>query len=300
MLDAICSGEELNMSVSIIGCGWLGQALAKHLMTNKVDIIASYQSKKTHEKLIELDIPAAKLSLPLEDEVLSCQSLDDIANIDVQLFQKRVLIIAIPPQLKKGRLDYPLKIQQLIHMAELGNTAHIILLNSTAIYNGLYGRVDETSELNLSAEKVETLVDAEQAAKKFTKGLTILRLAGLVGPNRHPGKFLQVKRVFENAGAPVNLVHQVDVIQIIEKLIGDDNVHIEPNIYNVVSNTDSNRQQYYQVAAESLGLPLPQFSFEQQKTTGKKIIGERLRSKLNYTYKKDDLLTWLKEASRAL
>jgi predicted dinucleotide-binding enzyme len=34
------------MSVSIIGCGWLGQALATRLMANKIDIIASYQSKK--------------------------------------------------------------------------------------------------------------------------------------------------------------------------------------------------------------------------------------------------------------
>ena len=127
------------MSVSIIGCGWLGQALATRLMANKIDIIASYQSKKTSDKLADLAIPATKLVLPLSEEAITADNLDSITNVDVSLFQQSVLIIAIPPQLKKGRVDYPLKIQQLIHLAELGGTQHIILLNSTAIYNGLQG-----------------------------------------------------------------------------------------------------------------------------------------------------------------
>ena len=127
------------MSVSIIGCGWLGQALATRLMANKIDIIASYQSKKTSDKLADLAIPATKLVLPLMEDIITADSLDSITNVDVSLFQQSVLIIAIPPQLKKGRVDYPLKIQQLIHLAELGGTQHIILLNSTAIYNGLQG-----------------------------------------------------------------------------------------------------------------------------------------------------------------
>ena len=285
------------MSVSIIGCGWLGQALATRLMANKIDIIASYQSKKTSDKLADLAISATKLILPLSEEVITADSLDNITNVDVSLFQQSVLIIAIPPQLKKGRVDYPLKIQQLIHLAELGGTQHIILLNSTAIYNGLQGRVDEISKLDLSAEKVASLVAAEQAAKKFTKRLTILRLAGLVGPNRHPGKFLQAKRVFENPNAPVNLVHQIDVVNIIEQLIDSSNLDMEHCTYNVVSNTDSNRQQYYQVAAAALNLPVPNFVCDQQPATGKKIIGEKLRAALDYRYQQDELLVWLKESS---
>lgn len=285
------------MSVSIIGCGWLGQVLAKRLMANEIDIIASYQSKKTYDKLSELAIPAAKLILPLSNDVVSAVSLDNIASVDVKLFQQQVLIIAIPPQLKKGRADYPLKIAQLIHLAEVGSVQHIVLLNTTAIYNGLHGQVDETCTLDLNAEKVGSLVAAEQAAKKFTKRLTVLRLAGLVGPNRHPGKFLQAKRVFENPNAPVNLVHQIDVVNIIEKLVAVDHANVEQNIYNVVSNTDCNRQQYYQVAAASLNLPVPKFTFDPQLITGKKIIGEKLRTEMGYCYQQDELLTWLKETN---
>ena len=288
------------MSVSIIGCGWLGQALAKRLLASHIDIMASYQSPQTGEHLSALDIPATQLSLPLVDDVLRSNHLDNLASVEPRLFKQNVLIIAIPPQLKKGRLDYPLKIQQLVHLAELGKTQHIILLNSTAIYNGLAGRVDETSELDVTAEKVGSLLAAEQAVKKFSKRVHILRLAGLVGPNRHPGKFLQAKRIFENASAAVNLVHQTDVVNILEKLIQLDSAQSKQNIYNVVSHTDSNRQRYYQVAAQALSLPVPKFAIEQQQNEGKKIIGATLRRELSYDYVHDDLLYWLKDENHEL
>lgn len=262
------------MSVSIIGCGWLGQALAQRLLAKNTSIIASYQSQQTFEKLSELDIPATQLILPLVDDAMSSNSLDNMTNVDPRLFQQDVLIIAIPPQLKKGRLDYPLKIQQLVHLAELGNTKHIIFLNSTAIYNGLIGRVDEKSQLDLDAEKVAHLVAAEHTVKTFSKRVHILRLAGLVGPNRHPGKFLQAKRIFENANASVNLVHQDDVVNILEKLINFDSDDSKKTIYNVVSNTDSHRQGYYELAAHVLSLPLPIFSVDQQQNTGKKLLAK--------------------------
>ncbi|ASP48104.1 hypothetical protein [Cognaticolwellia beringensis] len=288
------------MSVSIIGCGWLGQALAQRLLASNIDIMASYQSPQTGERLSALDIPATQLSLPLVDDVLSINHLDNTLGVDPRLFQQNVLIIAIPPQLKKGRLDYPLKVQQLVHLAELGKTQHIILLNSTAIYNGLVGRVDETNELDLTAEKVGSLLAAEHAVKNFSKRVHILRLAGLVGPNRHPGKFLQAKRIFENASAAVNLVHQTDVVNILEKLIHLNSAQSKQNIYNVVSHTDSSRQRYYQVAAQALSLPVPKFAVEQQQSFGKKIIGETLRRELSYDYVHDDLLFWLKDVNHVL
>ena len=283
-------------SVSIIGCGWLGQALAQRLLASHTKLIASYQSAQSHDKLKALNIPATQLILPLVDDVMSCKQLDEIAGVDPKLFQQDVLIIAIPPQLKKGRVDYPLKIQQLVHLAELGNTQHIILLNSTAIYNGLVGKVDEASQLNMNAEKVASLLAAEQAVKSFSKRVHILRLAGLVGPDRHPGKFLQAKRVFENASATVNLVHQTDVVNILNSLIHLDSTDRKQSIYNVVSNTDSDRQGYYQLAAQALNLPIPQFALEQEQSSGKKIIGAALRNELGYHYRYDDLLSWLKKS----
>lgn len=282
------------MSVSIIGCGWLGQALAQHLLEKNVQVIASYQSEASRDTLFNLGICAAQLILPLPKNILNFKQLASVDGVEKQLFQQKTMIIAIPPQLKRGRVDYPLKIKQLVHLAQLGNTKHIILLNSTAIYNGLAGEVSEGSELAVNADKVASLLAAEQALNGFSKRVHILRLAGLVGPNRHPGKFLQAKRTFSDASAPVNLVHQTDVINILDKLIHQEITNECKTIYNVVSNTNCQRQQYYQVAAQSLNLPVPTFAKEASASTGKKVIGNRLRNELSYQFYHDDLLTWIR------
>lgn len=275
------------MSVSIIGCGWLGQALAKSLMAEGVFVLASYQSQSTLDKLNALKIPATPLILPCDVD-----EQDEIVGVDKALFAQDVLVIAIPPQLKKGKVDYLLKIQQLIRLAELGKTKKIILLNSTAIYNGLVGKVDENKALNLDAEKVATLFAAEQATLAFSKQVHILRLAGLVGPSRHPGNFLRSDRIFTNASAQVNLVHQTDVVNIIKMLIK--NVTESPaTVYNVVSGTKASRKRYYQVAAKALGLSPPRFEAEQARHESKQVVGDKLRQELHYHYHYDDLLQWL-------
>ena len=276
------------MSVSIVGCGWLGQALAKRLLVEKIQLLASYQSQSTREKLDSLQIPSTPLTLPV---ALHDNDLQTSTTVDKALFQHDVLVIAIPPQLKKAKLDYPLKIQQLVKLAELGQTKKIILLNSTAIYNGLIGKIGESARLNRHAEKVEILLAAEQAVQVFSKQVCILRLAGLVGPNRHPGKFLQSNRLFENANAQVNLVHQTDVVNIIKKLIEDTKGELR-TIYNVVSGTNTNREHYYQVAAKAMGLAAPRFEQAQDSDVGKQIVGDKLRNELDYQYVYDDLLHW--------
>lgn len=279
------------MGVSIVGCGWLGQALAKSLMTENIAVLASYQSESTLAKLEQLAIPATKLILPIEGVNENIESIILNKSVDKALFNNDVLVIAIPPQLKKGKIDYPKKIQQLVTLAEAGTIKKIILLNSTAIYNGLAGDLNEEANLDFNAEKVEVLQAAEQVAKTFSKQVIILRLAGLVGPNRHPGKFLQSDRLFKNASAQVNLVHQTDVVNIIMRLI---NVSSEStdDIYNVVSATNSDRKQYYQAAAKAKGLSEPKFEQEECRHEGKKIVGDKLRQALNYQYQYDDLLQW--------
>jgi len=279
------------MSVSIIGCGWLGQVLAPALLAENIQVLASYQSEPTLEKLNRLNIPSTQLMLPIMADISEFDSNAEMAGVDKALFQQDVLVIAIPPQLKKGRLDYPLKIQQLVKLAELGKTKQIILLNTTAIYNGLVGEIDESHTLNLTAEKVETLFAAEEAAQAFSKQVSILRLAGLVGPNRHPGKFLQSDRLFKNASAQVNLVHQTDVVNIIKLLI-EDKVQAATKIYNVVSSTKLSRKDYYQQTAKAMGLAEPRFEQEQVSSAGKQVVGDKLRDELNYSYVYDDLLKW--------
>src|SRR5690606_15302388 len=90
---------------------------------------------------------------------------------------------------------------------------------------------------------------------------TVIRLGGLIGPGRHPGRFFSGKKNVPNGMAPVNLIHLDDCIGLIEAVI-------EKNIWNGVFNACApqhpSRQEFYSNAAKSAGLPLPHFRNELQ------------------------------------
>ncbi len=275
----------LSASTGIIGCGWLGTALANSLIKQSVDVIATTSSISSSERLIEQAINAQPLLLPNLVEVLAKHSV----------FQQQQLVIAIPPRLKQGKSDYPEKIQQLVQAAETtGVVKRIILITSSAIYNGLQGEVFEHSSLDFSANKVQIMFDAEQAALNFSGGVSVLRLAGLVGPKRHPGKFLPTaKQPIANACAKVNLIHQQDAVGLLLCLLKKNNVQ---GIFNGVSQTHVSKKLYYQQAAKSLNITLPSFSNDDSvgvHVNSRIVNGDKARQQLGYHFIYDDLLAWL-------
>jgi nucleoside-diphosphate-sugar epimerase len=164
------------------------------------------------------------------------------------------------------------------------------LLSTTAVYNGLTGLVDEQSVLDESAEKVAIITGAEQAVRKFSGKSVILRLAGLVGPDRHPGRFLQGKKVLSEPQAFINLIHQDDVVGVLMEIIAEQGIS---GTYNAVSATETSKEHYYHAAASALNLPVPEFSFETSMRFGKRINDAKIRDALNYQFTHDDLIVWL-------
>jgi nucleoside-diphosphate-sugar epimerase len=272
-------------SVAIIGCGWLGKALAHSLQSKKVAVVATSSKAENVDKLNAQSIMAQQLTLPA----------DPLQLVEHDVFTKRSLVIAITPQFKRGRTDYADKIAQVVNAAhQRGLVKHIILLSSTAIYNDLAGVVDEESTPNLATEKVQILHAAEQAVLNFSnegdnQG-TVIRLAGLVGPERHPGKFLLANKTLSNASAPVNLIHQKDGVGLIETLL---QARYPQGIFNGVSETHVSKQQYYQCAAKSLSLTTPIFTQSNINDITKVVSGEKAKKALNYAFVYPDLLTWL-------
>ncbi|MBA6350460.1 SDR family oxidoreductase [Colwellia sp. BRX9-1] len=267
-------------NVAIIGCGWLGHALAKQLLREEYRVTVTVQSEEKKQRLAKEQIDTELLTLPVEDPKSTVLSV----------FGHDTLIISITPQIRQGRSDYPEKVAQLIEMAELGRVKKIVLLSSTAVYNGLSGLVDEQSVLDMNADKVATLIRAEKAAEAFSGETVILRLAGLVGPERHPGRFLQGRKLLSDPQAFINLIHQDDAVGVLMEIIKDENIR---GIYNAVSATETSKQHYYHAAAKALNLPLPEFSFETSMRFGKRINDEKLRNSFTYQFTHDDLIVWL-------
>jgi nucleoside-diphosphate-sugar epimerase len=99
--------------------------------------------------------------------------------------------------------------------------------------------------------------------------LVILRLAGLIGPGRHPGHFFAGKVNVPNPYAPVNLVHLDDVITVTSKII---DLKLESDVCNLCSEVHPERHQFYTRMTEEIGLVKPLFDWTQENVKMPKIV----------------------------
>jgi len=270
---------EVNKSVGIIGCGWLGTALAKTLLQQKYFVVGTTQHSKKLESLEKIGMHAELLSLPIEANVVKGNSL----------FQCRNLVICIPPQIRHGKGDYANKMAQIVSAAEQGKVEKIVLISTTAIYGDLIGDVDESTSLNICTDKVALLFAAEQRIKSFNKQSIILRAAGLVGENRHPGAFLRHKRLMSAPNAYVNLVHQQDVVGVIVEILSSKNI---TGVFNLVSQMQVSKKHFYSIAAGALHIEAPEFDDHSAVELGKQVMSNKVRNRLHYKFQYDDLVTW--------
>ncbi len=288
---------QASCSVGIIGCGWLGTALAKTLQAQGVEVTATRSNAVNAAQLTSQGIQTYALLLPAKQEVLNSHAI----------FNAQCLIIAITPQFRQGRNDYAEKVAALVEAAQ-GNdqVKKIILLSSTAVYNGLSGTVTEEDALDLTADKVSVLNQAEQAVLTFSgqsnKVGNVLRLSGLVGPNRHPGKFLLNGRMLKSPDAKVNLIHQDDAVGLVLALLKQPmNEQIaqrnnkSSGIFNGASDTHVSKKVYYQAAAKALGYPEPNFAQTQSAIKPRVVCAEKVKDVLGYQFCRADLLAWLNQ-----
>ena len=301
-------------SVGIIGCGWLGRALAIQLQQQCIDVFATRSNALNVQTLQLSGIDSQVLSLPAEQLILNQHPV----------FTQNCIVIAITPQFRRGKVDYAEKIQQLVSAAQQSkHVKKVILVSTTSAYNGLFGEVDETNELNESADNVGLIKQAEQSilglnqqsklnsndyshvspSPNSPKLACVLRLSGLVGPDRHPGNFLKHGRMFSSPEASVNLIHQDDAVGLILALLKNNTFS---GIVNGVSQTKATKAQYYSAAAKALNLPEPRFNHENifdasssnsnsnsDLKSSKRVSGKKARTSLNYPFVHDDLLSWL-------
>jgi len=272
-----------SLNVGIIGCGWLGTALAMELLKNKANVVASTTSVEKQSLLKELGINTELLTLPCDLSMLT----------KLKIFQQQQLVICIPPQLKQGKTNYQEKIALLLKAAEQGCIKRVILISTTAVYRGLTGIITELSVPDSRNEKVRCLVKAEQLVQHFMGEKAIIRFAGLVGTDRHPGRFLAGKTGLTDANTSVNLIHQHDAVAIIIALLSQPKL---TGIFNGVSNTKATRQQFYQQAAKKLNLTPPEFINEPRATKLDKVINsDKIQHKLGYQLVYADLFSYLND-----
>ena len=258
------------MNISILGCGWLGLPLGAELVSRGHSVRGSVTHPEKLETLAEVGIEGYGLEL-------SPTLTGDIGRF----FDADALIITLPPGRRKPDVEtrYPAQIAALL--AATPESTQLIFTGSTSVYPDLGRTVTETdaggdTESNISASG-RAILAAEALLRR--RDTTVLRLAGLYGYDRQPGRRLAGRDV-SGGDTPVNLVHRDDVLNV---LLGVLEQKITGVTLNVCAPNHPSRREVYTHQAERLGLTPPHF-VEPHEQGYKLVSSEALETRLGFTF----------------
>lgn len=228
-------------SISILGCGWLGVPLARHLMLKGFTVKGSVTSEEKFGLLTEAGIEPFRIVVS-DTEVI----LDDPA-----FFHAHVLIIAIPPKrIEDIEQVFPSQIRRLIPFILNSGIQKVIFISSTSVYPDKNQIAREEDFLVPDKPSGRALLEAEELFNEIEEfKTTIIRFGGLIGVDRNPGRFLQ-KSSKPIEDAPVNLIHQDDCIEIISAIIDQD---VWGETLNACCPEHPMKKDFYQKAAKQAG-----------------------------------------------
>lgn len=252
------------MNITIIGLGWLGSALALDLIGEGYHVNGSTTttSKINAFELNGVKTSHFKLGETIPEVLLDCD----------------VLIFTIPP-IGTNYVNY---LKDFSH--HIKHNTQVIYISSTSVYPNTNKKVGEAEAKAIPSPHTGiSLLDAENA---FTpNNATILRFAGLMGPERHPGKFLVGKANITGGDNPINIIHRDDCIGLIKSVIEN---ALKGEVINGCADFHPLKKEFYTRASELLSLEPPTFSAEKQ--SFKVIDNEKSKSLLRYQYKFPDPL----------
>ncbi|WP_163131235.1 SDR family oxidoreductase [Agarivorans sp. Alg241-V36] len=267
--------------ISIVGCGWLGMPLAKSLLEQGYHVLGS---KRHSEELAELSAAGVEAyRLELDPQVES--------NNIAALLKSDLLIVNVPPGRKTNTAEFHIaQIANLLAAAKQQGLKKVLFVSSTSVYGPMQGVVDEssprlpetTSGKALKQIEDDLLNDADLQA-------SVLRFSGLVGGQRKPGRFLSGKTV-SGPNSPINIIHRSDCIEIISQIIKRD---CWGETFNASADLHPTKQSFYQLAAEQLGLPAP--NFVDGAASNKVIANHKLKATLNFQFTYPDPMAWLRD-----
>lgn len=217
------------MNLLIIGSGWLAQPLARHWQQQGHTVRLT-----TRQKVRQTQLQAR--------------------GFDVELFE---LGDVLPAAKELDVVVFATTCKNLkAHQASLNalpSDTHKLFISSTSVCanNG-----QTHNEFSTALNPSSPLVTLEACFQQDPQA-SILRLAGLVGPQRHPGRFGQLGRPLKNPHAPVNLIHLDDAVGLIDAVVMQG---AWGRLLHGCAPSHPNKQDFYTAMAAQLALPAPSFN----------------------------------------
>ncbi len=193
------------MRVAIIGCGWVGERLAKYLTAKNYHVIATTTSP---EKILPLQQVATEVQL------LDFNSTIDfgfLSAVDVAIFSMPISRNAWHQGFEKLDNEFP----------------KTILFSSTGVYPQENKVFTEKDTDNLRAD----ILASENLVRQKFPQTNILRFGGLMGDERALKNMFK-NRTPENPGKPTNYIHYEDILPIVDLFLHSE---IKAETYNIVA-----------------------------------------------------------------
>lgn len=249
------------MKCVIIGLGWLGLPLAKRLVSAGFTVAGT-----TRQRTISSDAITHFTYVPTGG--VSKELAHALAEADC-------VVLAFPPN--RTTVDnYATDCQQIV--ARIGSTTKVLLISSTGVYPDHEGSVSE-SFTDAFPENSNALLLAERILQKtLNDRLTIIRMAGLIGENRYPVRFMAASGKTYIGNEWVNVVHQEDAINcclfVITKQLWGQTI-------NCCSTEHPDKKSYYEWMAKQIQCEKP--TFEMAEKSGK-IVSNQQSIDLGFVY----------------
>ncbi len=258
--------------ISILGCGWLGLPLGEFLAQQGHAVKGSTTQPEKLNSLKQNGI---------NPFLISINDKQVIGEINAFL-DTEILILNIPPKRIPEIIQYyPDQMKIILEQLKNSPIQHVLFVSSTSVYQNTNTLIDESIIPKPEKNSGMALVKAEKLFQnQYSFSTTIVRFAGLIGPDRNPGRFLAGKKDLDGGRNPVNLIHRDDCIRIINEIIVKE---CWGEIFNGCHPDHPTRKDYYTQMAQQMNLDPPIFN-DGTDSPFKIVNGEKVKNVLGYQY----------------
>ena len=235
----------LNGLKLIVGCGYLGQFVARRWMADGARVVGV---TRTAEKIDGFETIAADVTRP--------ETLAGLPEAETVLYA-----VGHDPQSGNTREQVYAEGLRAVLDVLSPRTKRIITISSTGVYGQTDGGwVDESSPCRPTREAGRAFLAAERVLAEHPLGDRgiVLRLAGIYGPGRLPRKadILAGRPLRVPLQSYLNLIHVEDAARVVLAAEARAN---PPRTYLVADSHPAERQPFFDYLAELLGAPRPQY-----------------------------------------
>lgn len=253
----------------ILGCGWAGKITADLFLKEGFEI---WGTTTQEHKMIELK---EKGIHPILLDFTKANTPDgELAELQSHTFD--LILISVPVRKNEETHNCLSKFESITAFVSKHKTHQIIYLSSIGVYEPRNSSITEESTVKENGN----IFLIEETLKKSIKEIVILRLGGLFGFGRIPGRYFSNK-VCTVGQEKANYVHGTDVaysiLEIWKKGISNE-------IFNVVAPVHPLKKAIYEKMAAKYNFPPVLYSDEI--TVQKEVSSNKLVERLDFKFHK--------------